>query len=56
MIKATKKSPRSFILCPHCQAKSKKLCSEFGGLQTRQCQKGHVFEVDTFMGMNRYVR
>jgi hypothetical protein len=36
----------AFILCPQCGAKSKKLYSEFGGLQTRVCQKGHNFEYD----------
>lgn len=39
-----------FILCPTCQAKSKKLYSEMGGMQTRKCQNGHLFEVDTFGG------
>jgi len=43
------KRPR-FILCPTCGAKSKKLYSEMGGLQTRQCRNGHLFEVDTFFG------
>jgi hypothetical protein len=37
-----------FILCPTCNAKSKKLFSEMGGFQTRRCQNGHAFEVDTF--------
>lgn len=48
MAKAKKK--RSFILCPTCQAKSKKLFSEMGGLQTRRCRNGHHFEVDTWGG------
>ncbi len=39
-----------FILCPTCGAKSKKLYSEMGGLQTRRCKNGHEFEVDTFFG------
>lgn len=39
-----------FILCPTCKGKSKKLRSEMGGLQTRVCKKGHLFEVDTFFG------
>jgi len=39
-----------FILCPTCNAKSKKLYSEMGGMQTRRCQNGHEFEVDTFFG------
>lgn len=42
---------RRFILCPTCESKSKKLFSEMGGLQTRRCQKGHLFEVDTFFGV-----
>lgn len=37
-----------FILCPTCGCKSRKLFSEMGGLQTRRCQRGHHFEVDTF--------
>ena len=44
------KQPRNFILCPRCQAKSKKLCSEMGGLQTRRCQNGHMFEYDKWIG------
>jgi hypothetical protein len=39
-----------FILCPTCNAKSKKLFSEMGGVQTRHCKNGHDFEVDTFFG------
>jgi len=39
-----------FITCPTCGAKSKKLYSEMGGLQTRKCKNGHLFEVDTFFG------
>ncbi len=45
-IKTATKKPRTFVTCPHCGSKSKKLCSEFGGLETRKCQKGHVFEKD----------
>ena len=40
----------SFTLCPHCKAKSKKLFSEFGGLETRVCQRGHKFEFDRPQG------
>lgn len=40
----------NFILCPTCGAKSKKLFSEMGGLQTRRCQNGHSFEKDMYMG------
>ena len=40
----------NFILCPTCGAKSKKLYSEMGGMQTRKCRNGHLFEVDTFFG------
>ena len=50
------KKPRNFILCPTCQSKSKKLRSEMGGLQTRRCQKGHHFEVDTFFGFPTDIR
>lgn len=39
-----------FILCPTCKSKSKLLFSEFGGMQTRKCKRGHLFEVDTFFG------
>lgn len=39
----------AFILCPTCGCKSKKLCSEFGGLQTRRCQRGHTFEYDKWL-------
>ena len=49
-----KKSPESrkktFILCPHCKATSKKLYSEMGGLQTRVCKNGHRFEYDKWIG------
>jgi len=41
---------QNFILCPTCDSKSKKLRSEMGGLQTRRCKKGHLFEVDMFFG------
>jgi hypothetical protein len=46
----------TFILCPTCGAKSKKLFSEFGGLQTRRCRNGHNFEVDTFFGFETHKR
>ena len=39
----------SFICCPSCGAKSKKLYSEMGGLQTRKCQNGHTFEYDKWI-------
>jgi hypothetical protein len=47
-----KKSGRkpNFILCPTCDGKSKLLRTEMGGLQTRQCKLGHLFEVDMFFG------
>jgi hypothetical protein len=45
------KKHRHFVLCPTCQSKSKKLSSEMGGLQTRRCQRGHLFEVDMFFGI-----
>lgn len=48
MDKPTKKK-RVFVLCPICGARSKKLSSEFGGLETRQCTGGCVFKVDTWM-------
>jgi hypothetical protein len=48
--------PKSFILCPRCNAKSKKLYSEMGGLQTRKCANGHMFAYDTFAGANRYAQ
>ena len=44
-----KRGPNNFILCPKCKAKSKLLYSEFGGLQTRQCQNGHKFEFDKWL-------
>lgn len=50
------KAKRNFILCPTCQAKSKKLRSEMGGLQTRRCRNGHLFEVDTFFGFPTDIR
>lgn len=40
---------RNFILCPTCGSKSKKLYSEMGGLQTRRCQRGHMFEYDKWI-------
>jgi glutaredoxin len=39
----------SFVLCPHCKSKSKKLFSEMGGLQTRQCRRGHQFTYDKWI-------
>lgn len=39
-----------FILCPTCDGKSKLLRTEMGGLQTRECKKGHLFEVDMYFG------
>jgi len=45
-----------FVLCPRCKAKSKKLCSEMGGLQTRVCRNGHEFAYDTFGGRNTYTQ
>lgn len=38
-----------FIHCPSCGARSKKLRSEFGGLQTRVCVYGHYFEYDKWI-------
>jgi hypothetical protein len=38
--------PKKFILCPTCGCKSKKLYSEMGGLETRECKNGHLFESD----------
>jgi hypothetical protein len=46
--KSVGKKP-DFILCPTCEARSKKLSSEMGGLQTRRCRNGHVFEFDKFI-------
>jgi hypothetical protein len=43
------RGPGNFILCPSCKTKSKKLFSEFGGLQTRKCQNGHTFEYDKWI-------
>ncbi len=45
------KTPKEarFVCCPTCGAKSKKLFSEFGGLQTRKCQRGHTFEYDKWI-------
>ena len=39
----------SFVLCPKCQAKSTVLRSEMGGLQTRKCHAGHIFEYDKWI-------
>lgn len=44
-----KRGAACFVLCPTCQAKSKKLFSEMGGLQTRKCKNGHVFEYDKWI-------
>jgi hypothetical protein len=45
------KTPKDqrFVCCPTCGAKSKKLYSEMGGLQTRKCQRGHTFEYDKWI-------
>lgn len=45
------KTPKEarFVCCPTCGAKSKKLFSEMGGLQTRKCQRGHTFEYDKWI-------
>lgn len=51
-----KQGGRRFITCPTCDAKSKKLFSEMGGLQTRRCRNGHDFEVDTFGGFPHHAR
>ena len=40
---------RNFVTCPTCQAKSKKLYSEMGGVETRRCQNGHLFEYDRWL-------
>jgi hypothetical protein len=42
-------SGTNFILCPNCKAKSKRLYSEMGGLQTRRCQNGHIFTFDSMV-------
>ena len=47
------KKPKKFITCPRCQAKSKVLRTEFGGLQTRECKNGHIFEWDKWMADRR---
>lgn len=47
-----KAGPNNFIRC-HCGAKSKKLYSEMGGLQTRKCQNGHLFEHDKWLADRR---
>lgn len=43
------KHGKKFVLCPSCQSKSKKLFSEMGGLETRQCTHGHRFEYDRWI-------
>jgi len=48
------KAKRNFVKCPKCQAKSKKLFSEFGGLETRVCQRGHRFEYDKWMAARMF--
>lgn len=45
-----KTTARRFVLCPHCQAKSSKQSSCMGGLETRRCKNGHVFEWDRWIG------
>lgn len=47
--RAKRKTKSEFVLCPTCRCKSKKLFSEFGGLQTRRCQRGHTFEYDKWI-------
>jgi hypothetical protein len=49
--KAKGKKPEkpTFVLCPTCKSRSKKLYSEFGGLQTRECKNGHKFEHDKWI-------
>jgi len=47
--KTKTKTPRKFILCPRCRAKSKLLFSEMGGYQTRECRNGHRFEFDKWI-------
>jgi hypothetical protein len=42
--------PKTFVLCPTCNSKSKKLSSCFGGLETRECKNGHTFEKDRAFG------
>lgn len=49
-----KRGPGRFVLCPTCGAKSRKLSSEMGGLQTRCCQSGHVFEHDGWLADRRF--
>ena len=44
-----KNGKHAFVLCPTCGAKSKKLFSEMGGVQTRKCQRGHRFEHDKWL-------
>ena len=44
-----KRGKAAFILCPTCGSKSKLLRSEMGGLQTRECQRGHRFEYDKWI-------
>ena len=48
-MKNTSKTPRKFICCPSCGAKSKVLRTEFGGYQTRQCRSGHTFGYDKWI-------
>lgn len=47
--KGEKPKAPTFVLCPTCNARSKKLFSEFGGLQTRKCQNGHRFTHDKWI-------
>lgn len=41
----------SFVLCPRCRSKSKKVRAILGiaGMQTRQCKKGHIFQFDKWL-------
>ncbi len=47
--KGVKRKPAVKVVCPKCRASSKKLFSEMGGLQTRQCKMGHRFTFDKWI-------
>lgn len=52
------KSSRRYILCPRCNAHTRKLSSYGLGIQVRRCTNGrcqHHFEIDTWMGMRSYL-
>lgn len=53
---AAGKAKKPSTPCPVCQATSRKLFSEMGGLQTRKCRNGHTFAYDTFGGGGRYTQ